>query len=53
MECCCYQQVTAVCVHVLVHEVEDGEPQGRERAKGQQRGQVLQKHLEQGTTYRD
>lgn len=41
-----YQQVTGTCVHVLVHEVQDGEPQGSKGGQGQQWGQVLQEDLE-------
>ena len=32
-------------MHVLVHEVENGEPERRERRQRQQRRQVLQEHL--------
>lgn len=33
-------------MHVLVHEVQDGEPQGSKGGQRQQRGQVLQEDLE-------
>jgi hypothetical protein len=32
-------------VHVLVHEVQDGEPQGSEGGQRQQGREVLQEHL--------
>ena len=40
-----HQQVTGAGVHVLVHEVQDGEPESGEGGQGQQGGQVLQEHL--------
>lgn len=40
-----YQQVTGASVHVLVHEVQDGEPQGSKGGQRQQGREVLQEHL--------
>ena len=34
--------------HVLVHEVQDGEPESSEGGQGQQRGQMLQEYLWDG-----
>lgn len=46
-ECMCpHQQVTRSCVHVLVHEVQDGEPQGSKGGQGQQRWEVLEENLD-------
>lgn len=41
-----YQEVTGASVHVLVHEVQNGEPEGSEGGQGQQGGQVLEEDLE-------
>ena len=32
-------------MHVLVHEVQNGEPEGSKGGQGQQGGQVLKEHL--------
>lgn len=41
-----YQQITGTCMHVLVHEVQNGEPQGGKGGQRQQWRQVLQEDLE-------
>ena len=43
---CTYEEVTLVHVHVLVHELKDGEPEGSEGGQGQQRTEMLQEHLQ-------
>ena len=40
-----HQEVAGAGVHVLVHEVQDGEPQSSEGGQRQQRREVLEEHL--------
>lgn len=43
--CPTHQQVAGACVHVLVHEVQDSEPESSEGWQGEQRREVLQEDL--------
>lgn len=38
-------------MHVLVHEIQNSEPQGSKGGQGQQRGKMLQEHLEKWKRY--
>lgn len=39
------QKVAGSSVHVLVHEVQNGEPEGSKRGQREQRREMLQEHL--------
>ncbi len=41
-----HQQVTLVDMHVLVHEIQNGQPEGREGGQRKQGGQMLEENLE-------
>ena len=43
-----YQNIALSDVHVFVHEVEDGEPEGGERGEGEEGVEVLQENLHTG-----
>lgn len=41
-----HKQVTGSCVHVLVHEIQNGKPESSKGGQGEERREVLEENLE-------